>query len=259
MRRHARLALAIWCACFAAAAQAATPAGKWEMVLEDEFNGSVLNRRLWATDYPRAGEAARSNKPNGEAQWYHDNNIDISGGVLHLTAKRQSYTGPLSGDTWQYTSGMVRTQPALHLRYGYIEARVKLPQGSGFWPAFWTWPSDNNNHPEIDVMEFYGDNPTRLYLTYHGDEGSNGHVLPATDWSAGWHVLAANITPQQINWYIDGHKVHSLRTTSINRDMDVILNLAIADGSRAPAPNASTPFPSSLMVDYVRIWKPVAN
>ena len=37
--------------------------------------------------------------------------------------------------------------------------------------------------------------------------------------------------------------------------MYLIANLAIANGSGAPAPTASTVFPSSLRIDYIRVWK----
>ena len=57
-----------------------------------------------------------------------------------------------------YTSGRIKTQDLFSFQYGRIEARMKLPESQGMWPAFWLlgnniatidWPACG----EIDVME----------------------------------------------------------------------------------------------------------
>ena len=39
-----------------------------------------------------------------------------------------------------YVSGRVNTQGKHDIKYGWIEARIKVPQGKGFLPAFWMMP-----------------------------------------------------------------------------------------------------------------------
>ena len=48
--------------------------------------------------------------------------------------------------------------PRLHsttgYRYGWFEAKIKLPKGKNLWPAFWMWAWDSWP-PEIDIFEGY--------------------------------------------------------------------------------------------------------
>ena len=82
--------------------------------------------------------------------------IDESG-ILHIVAVNPSGT--------TYTSARLKTQGLFSFMYGRIEARMKLPESQGMWPAFWllgnnittvSWPACG----ELDVMEHIdGNNP----------------------------------------------------------------------------------------------------
>lgn len=240
-----------------ATAQPPGPASSWGLIFQDGFNDSTLDRSKWATRYAREGDLATSNIPNGERQWYKAGNVVEGGGILRLIAKRERTVSPYSGRVFNYSSGMITSKPSLNFRHGYLEARVKFPKGSGFWPAFWTYPSDPRfNSPEIDVAEFFGDNPRNLFLVYHRQAGgASERIIRATDWSANWHTIAVRWGPSQLDWYVDGVKRWTVyeRTT---RAAYLIANLAITDGNIAPAPNHATPFPSSYKIDHIKVWKP---
>ncbi len=60
--------------------------------------------------------------------------------------------------------------------------------------------------------------------------------------------------PGRLTWYVDGVATKTLNEAPA-LNMYLIANLAVANGSRAPAPNASTPLPSSLKIDNIRAWK----
>ena len=86
------------------------------------------------------------------------------------------YTDPDTGVTdpgyrpgdVDYLSGIITSYDSFKMTHGYVEAKAKLPAGQGLWPAFWMLPTHYvENVPEIDVMEFLGHDPTRLYNTYH--------------------------------------------------------------------------------------------
>jgi len=58
-------------------------------------------------------------------------------------------------------------------QYGRLEARLKVPEGKGFWQAFWMlgsnfkqvgWPDCG----EIDIMEYLGKEPDLILGTLHG-------------------------------------------------------------------------------------------
>lgn len=222
------------------------------LAFNDEFNGAGLDTSKWSTQYPRPGSMCCSNPNNGEAQWYLNRNVVEQNGELHLVAKRESYNG------FAYTSGLIQSKQSFNFTYGYAEARMWVPKGSGFWPAFWTWPQNELWPPEIDAMEFYGDNVHRVYMTYHGSQGSNASIATDTDWTTGWHTFGIDWQPSSIRWYIDGNLVKTLTRSDVSTTpMYLIANLAIANGSRAPAPNSSTTFPSPLRIDWVRVWKAV--
>lgn len=59
-------------------------------------------------------------------------------------------------DRTQYYTGRLSTWPTLAQTYGYFEIRAKIPEGRGYWPAFWLAPATSGWPPEIDVMEAYG-------------------------------------------------------------------------------------------------------
>ena len=236
--------------------------GPWTLAFSDEFNDGSLNTAKWSTRYDRQRDLGYSNWNNGEAQWYKAKNVTESGGALKLTARRETTVSPWSGRTHKYSSGMVTSRPSLNFRYGYVEARVKLPKGSGFWPAFWTWPSDPRfGTPEIDIMEFWGDNPNLLYLIYHRQLAptdtrklSTATIIRNADWTSQWHRVAADWEPGRVRWYVDGRlrKTESDRTT---RAAYLIANLAISNGRMGPKPTASTDFRRSYQMDYIRVWK----
>jgi hypothetical protein len=240
------------------------PGGPWTLAFSDEFNDGTLNAEKWSAKYDRPGDAGHTNPSNGEAQWYKWKNVRESDNTLNLTARRERTVSPYSGVTYNYSSGMVTSRPSLNFAYGYVEARVKLPKGSGFWPAFWTWPSNPRfATPEIDIMEFWGDNPSLLYLIFHrqlaatdtrkiGTETKVRH--PQNDWTRSWHRVAADWEPGRIRWYVDG-VLRKTETTTTTRAAYLIANLAVSNGRMGPKPNASTPFPSTYRIDYIRVWK----
>ena len=79
-----------------------------------------------------------------------------------------------------YTSARLKTQGLQEFQYGYLEARIKVPEGQGMWPAFWMLGADfgrdtedpnDSNWPdvgEIDIMEYVGKEPILAYGTLHG-------------------------------------------------------------------------------------------
>jgi beta-glucanase (GH16 family) len=236
------------------------PGPGWELAFSDDFDDSSFDTTKWSSKYPRSGDMSSSNWDNGEAQWYRRQNISQHDGSLRLTAKREDTTGPETGRTFRYTSGLIHSKPSFNFRYGYMEARMWLPKGSGFWPAFWTWPTSEGWPPEIDAMEFYGDRPGEVRLTYHGRRGAasashgDGTKISSPDWTTGWHTFAVNWEPGRLTWYVDG-VAQKIVDQSPSEKMYLIANLAIANGERAPAPEPDTPLPSALKVDYIRVWE----
>jgi beta-glucanase (GH16 family) len=235
------------------------------LVFSDEFNGAAGTKpdpAKWTID-PGTGQ-------NNELQFYTSNlNANMDGaGSLIIEARREAAGGR------QFTSHRMNTSNKFHVQYGRIEARVRVPKGNGFWPAFWMmgadfltgrpWPYNG----EIDIMEVLGRNTNEAYSTLHAPayNGGNGYGqrYPAgVDLSTGFHVFGAEWDSRGITFKLDGQTVFvaSKATAESTRGPWVfdhpfylILNLAV--GGDFPGPvDGTTPFPSRMLVDYVRVYQ----
>ncbi len=117
------------------------PTGSWRLVFRDEFDGSALNTSKWHTCFWWATTTC-SIESNHELELYNPDDILVQNGLLRLRAQHRDMVA-WNGTTYHYTSGMVMTggrknviPPEFTFTYGYAEARVKVPHGKGFWPAF---------------------------------------------------------------------------------------------------------------------------
>lgn len=255
---------------------APAPSDKWTLVWSDEFNdaaGTQPNKANWNYDL---GNAESNGWGNGEYQYYTANarNAQTDGaGMLVITAEKASNPGPCwNGKPCDYTSARIHTNGKVSFTYGKVEARMKLPSGQGIWPAFWAlgtdlatvgWPASG----EIDIMEFVGKTPNATYGTLHGPGYSGVQGIgkaydfgkPVAD---DFHTYTIIKRPNEIVWYVDGKEYHRLTPASLpaggtwvfEKPFFVILNLAVG-GNWPGAPDATTPLPARMLVDWVRIYK----
>jgi beta-glucanase (GH16 family) len=246
-----------------AGAQDAGPDAGWTLLWHDEFDqasGSSPDATKWAFETGGGGWG------NGELEYYtsRTDNAVISNGQLVITARREEYQGS------HYTSARLKTQGKFAFTYGRAEMRAILPQGQGLWPAFWMlgtdittagWPQCG----ELDIMEFVGQTPSRIYGTIHGPayNGAGGlgawHELPG-GFSSGFHVYAVEWEPGVVRWYLDDTLYEertvvdlSGRTWVFNHDFFLLLNVAVG-GAWPGSPDGTTVFPQTMTVDYVRVY-----
>ncbi len=253
------------------------PAG-YLLAFNDEFNGSSLNRAKWFTRFIYAG--GTSDRLNDEQQRYRDNsNHVVADGVLKLIARRVR-TG--SADGIDYESGMIRSDWTT--RYGYFEARVRMPAGIGLSSAFWlnsdvsefgrlAWP------PEIDIFEFVnnGVEDTRdmihsgvvdarglaaSYAFKHPSFDSTWTFWRAPyDFSGGWHTIGAEWTPDALTLYVDGERIYTRNVRwnysdgSAAAPAHIILNLAVGGQWAGRYGVDSSVIPQALEIDWVRAYR----
>ncbi len=256
------------------------PADPPRIVWQDEFNtpaGTRPDPAKWTAD-PGTGH-------NNELQYYTDNdNVSTDGaGHLVIEARKRATPGtscptdPLTGSgTCQYTSARINTGNKFEFTYGRVEARIKVPKGNGLWPAFWMmgadfldgrpWPYNG----EIDIMEILGKDVKTSYSTVHAPAYNGGggigapYKLPGdADYSDDFHVWAAHWDSKGIVYSLDGRTVLTLDKARIEQTRGpwvfdhpfyLILNLAVGGDWPGP-PDASTPFPARMLVDYVRVYQ----
>ena len=98
--------------------------------------------------------------------------------------------------------------------YGTAAARMKLPEGSGYWPAFWAlgggnWPETG----EIDIMEYVGEKDW-IGVALHGPGYSgetplvNKYFFPEGQDVTDWHVYSVDWTSEGFDFRVDGRLVY---------------------------------------------------
>ena len=245
----------------------------WTLVWSDEFStqdGSSPDSTKWTYDLGGKGWG------NHELESYTNRkeNARIENGNLVITALKESYTGA-DGVTRDYTSARLKTQGLFVQSYGRIEARIKIPAGQGMWPAFWMlgediptvgWPKCG----EIDIMENIGKEPGINHGSLHGPSSTNSTsdltatiTLPAGQkLSDDFHVYTAEWEPGTVRFYLDANLYATFTaaqwpaggTWVFDHRFFLILNVAVG-GDWPGSPDATTVFPQTMLVDYVRVYK----
>ncbi len=239
----------------------------------DDFDGPAGS----AVDGSKWQYETGDNVNNHEREYYTSgtHNAALDGqGHLVITARQDNPAGYQCWyGTCQYTSARLSTASTFTQAYGHFEARMQIPRGQGMWPAFWMLGSNigdpNVGWPacgEIDIMENVGFEPGTVHGTIHGPgySGSNGigaaYSLPGGQaFADGFHVFAVDWAPNSISFSVDGN-VYETRTPAdvggnpwaFNHPFYIILNLAVG-GYWPGDPDASTPFPANLVIDYVHV------
>lgn len=252
-------------------AASAEPRRNWKLTWQDEFDqadGSAPDPKKWTFSTGGGGWG------NDELE-YHTNRLEnahIEKGNLVIIAREENYTGP-DGVTRNYTSARMKTQGRFAQAYGRFEARIKIPEGQGIWPAFWMLGDDMSSVGwpkcgEIDVMENIGREPAVVHGSIHGPlEGKKASDLTSSfslpsgaRFADDFHLYAVEWEPKEVRFYVD-EKLFSTFTPQspgggpwvFDHPFFVILNVAVG-GDWPGNPDATTKFPKKMLVDYVRVY-----
>jgi len=261
--------------------------GKWTCTFDDEFDASTgdataLNTSWWVpqvtatsgyTTGPLGNEACYVNSPN---------NISVSGGALHLTARKEAAPFTCAGlITTQYTAGMVSTYNTFNQTYGRFEIRALLPQttATGLQETLWLWPINDTLYGawpasgEIDLSEFYSQYPTLdiPYLHYNYTPATtnpatntntpttyNCQINPtqynnyALTWTPGTLTITINGNPCLTDNYIPDNDLTT--PAPIHQPVFNARTQALGINTNAFNPT-TTPLPATTSIDYVRVWK----
>ncbi|MCK4748102.1 MAG: glycoside hydrolase family 16 protein, partial [Bacteroidales bacterium] len=231
------------------------------LLWEEEFNGDQIDRSRWNVLNDNSGGG------NQELQYYtsRDTNVYVENGKLIIRALEEQY-----GER-EYTSGILNTRGIADWKYGRLEAKIKMPEGQGMWPAFWLLPSQNKfgewpNSGEIDIVEMVGHEPDKVYGTIHYGPPwgfTNGDfTLTEGKFSDSAFVFSIEWSDDSIHWYVNDILYSSKTATSLNNSelwpifrerFYLILNLAVG-GNWPGSPDQTTQFPQTMEVDYVRVY-----
>jgi beta-glucanase (GH16 family) len=244
---------------------------KWELTWSDEFNGPD-----GAPPDPAKWEIVTGGNGfgNKELEQYtaRPENVQQEHGNLVITTRHESLTGA-DGIQREYTSARLQTKGKFKQKYGRFEARIRIPRGQGLWPSFWMLGSDIEtvkwpNAGEIDVFENVGFEPGKIHGSLHGPRYSGDSPLTGAyslpdghAFADAFHVFAVEWEPAAIRFYVDDQLYETQTPDSINSSKKwvfdhpfyLLLNLAVG-GIWPKSPDATTPFPATMYVDYVRVY-----
>jgi len=245
----------------------------YELVWSDEFDGAKIDESKWSYDL---GDGCQISPDlcgwgNNELEYYTSGpeNSYLENGNLVIKAKKET---PLYLGEHQYTSARMVTKNKGDWKYGRIDVRAKLPIGQGIWPAIWMlstdevyggWPTSG----EIDIMEYIGSEPDKVFGTIHyGHDfwrfNSQDTILEAGVFASDFHVFTVLWNEDCIQFQLDGINYGEPNTRStvlpttypFDQKFHLLLNVAVG-GNLPGNPNASTVFPQTMEVDYVRVYQ----
>lgn len=243
----------------------------WVLTWSDEFDGDgVPAEKNWTYDTGGGGWG------NHELESYtaRPANSAVRGGHLEITAIRENFTGS-DGIPREYTSARLKTLGRFSQAYGRFEARIRIPEGPGMWPAFWLmgdnigkvgWPKCG----EIDVMENIGTEPGIVSGSLHGpstigettSESSEFRLADPGRFADAFHVYAIEWEPERVRFYVDDTSFATYERADwkktgpwpFDHPFFILLNLAVGGEWPGP-PGPSTKFPQTMRVDYVRVYQ----
>lgn len=258
--------------------------GKWELKpgFSDEFNALTIDARKW------------NHKPASWGPWtWDERNAYHADGKLILRMIHEPHTR--GGNKFFYKSGIVRSYQQRTYGYyeARIKGCSLFPGACpAFW-AYSDGKNTTGEvrYCEIDFVELQMNELNRetkvrdsvshidmnLHLRLADADGKVRWVRPMMDpvlcknaWVAPWdprddfHVYGCDVTPEAIVWYIDGQEVARKPNKYWHLPMNVTLSFGLrhphigwVGQNMKPVPQAATAegFPTSMEVDYVRVWE----
>jgi beta-glucanase (GH16 family) len=255
-----------------------------KLLWSESFSGPAkakVSNGNWTTRYCGHSAANGGGSCFGESQYYTPDAIALDGseqGNAVITTKRVTSAPANSGQCLaapcRFVSGRFDTQGKVSFKYGYIEARIKMPVGGTNWPAFWAlgdsitevgWPLSG----EIDIAEQGGDRPTRNSSAVHYSNQDIatccdnhryvvGEIVDEANYQSDFHTYGIAWTPDLMQFYVDRELYWTVYPGNMgehhwvfNEPFFLILN------------NATGPFggnytgwqTSETKIDYVRAWQ----
>jgi beta-glucanase (GH16 family) len=251
--------------------------GTWTCAFDDEFNGPNLDTRKWVVQ--RTANSAYTTGSGSGTACYVDspNNVSVSDGLLHLTARQEaapfSCSYPGGSFTTQYTAGMVTSDNLFNQTYGVFEVRAQLPPAvvAGLQETLWLWPANaqkyGNAWPasgEIDFAEFYSLYPTFdiPYIHYNAAKSDPNVTNDCLINPLSFNTYGVEWTPTSITILYNGavclvdHPNPALPLIApqpFDQPFFIALTQALGVGTNAFQPTI-TPLPATTLIDWVRVW-----
>ncbi|MEZ5680530.1 MAG: glycoside hydrolase family 16 protein [Erythrobacter sp.] len=260
-----------------------------EIIFADEFDNGALDRDKWIVIGPdfwvNNEQQAYVDDPSTIA--FEDEADGASGGVLVLRPVFKPGADPKKERNAPFLSGRIESRGKFDFTHGRAEARIRMPDAVGVWPAWWLlgndeWPGTG----EIDIMEYVGEKDwTGVALHGPGYSGEtplvNKYFFPDGVDVTQWHTYSVEWTDQQILFEIDGRLTYRVTRAMVenygewrfDNPKHLILNFAIGGAYPAKTNGIEAPYNGvpretvekvkagkvAMLVDWVRVYAPEAE
>lgn len=220
----------------------------YQLAWHDEFDGGKVNTADW--DYRTDSKHWSTQKPE---------NVTVADGKLFLHVKKEE-----AGDK-HYTGAGLITKKAY--KYGYYEARFKVPPGAGWHTSFWMMKHDRaggtnpkDTAQELDVCENDSVNPGSYGVNTHKwnpppHTSIGGKHVSTPDLSADFHVFGCEFTPATVKYFFDGKLVQTVDATKFPHSEQHIWLTTIASHLGRTKAVDDTKLPAAAVYDYVRFFE----
>jgi beta-glucanase (GH16 family) len=241
--------------------------GEWTKTFDEEFNGQAIDLTKWNVYTANFWD---------KTSHFSKENVIVENGLakLRYAKKRGRHNDDPNGKETDYATGFLDTFGKWVQRYGYFEARMKLPKAPGLWPAMWLMPdrglnsgaqwlrsSTGEGAMEFDVMEFlsrWGGH--RYNIAFHWDgygkehkQTGSGTTYTGAD-KDGFITAGLLWTPGQAVIYCNGSVVARWESPRIsNVPSDLMFTHVMGGWDNNGLDDAQ--LPDEFVIDYVRCWQ----
>jgi beta-glucanase (GH16 family) len=225
----------------------------WTLLWQDDFSSDTLNTlRWWAQEREDPASLCYITAKK--------ENLFVKEGHLNIVNHKESYKGS------EYTGAMVFASEKVEPN-SYVEVSMKIAKGKGFWPCFWFWSGSDSTYQELDVAEYKGSRSSEFQISNHyWDEQKkkidtqwrivyprNPNDGKQIDMAENFHIYGIEWLSDKVVIYMDNVPIFEITTNVPQLPMGLILSMGT--GGIDGKPNRKTVFPSTLYIDYVRVYK----
>jgi beta-glucanase (GH16 family) len=219
----------------------------WEMIWEDEFEGTALDGTKWSNFH--YGDGRRRDG------WWTADAVSLDGDG-HLVMSCYEEDG-------EYYSGAIRTKDKFEHSFGFYTASIQLQEQQGHWSAFWVFDhcvgnvdGSGQDGTEIDIMEKASLDDS-VHHALHWDGYGDEHQSVGTDVMVpgvmdGFHEFSLWWKPDEYVFYVDGEETWRTSAGGVSQ-VEEYLKLTDEVGTWAGDIGLAT-LPDTWYVDYVRVY-----
>ncbi len=216
----------------------------YELVWHDEFDGRAVKTNEW-------------NYRTGERFWstQRPENVSVADGKLRLALRKERV-----GKT-EYTAGGLISKR--EFKFGYYEARLKMPRGKGWHTSFWMMRNGDDRDQELDVCEQDSINPNDYSTNVHAYKPAHKALgakhIATPDLTADFHVWGCEFTAAKVTYYFDGKVVDEREVANVPLgDVSIWLTSIAAPLGKTDRVDDGA-LPAYAEFDYVRFFEKAAR